>query len=318
MKNIADEFEHLYRLTYDNTLFYVLTKCGKIPEVEDILQDTYAELFQVLTDKGSDYISIPKGFVIQLAKSKVYRYFSEKERKQANIYMEPVELLDADNVSDTLQYTEKEAWDDTLIDKLTAKEVMGYLAEKDGLTKEIFFQHYFQDKTLKEIAENCNMKETTVKKRLYSTLKELRGMKRFALIIIILLMVALLAKPVYIWAEDMMSQIMRYLTQDTQNTLGIIALGSMYRDYKKLIDNGELPSDIHININGEDYTMERLEEIWVENPWLNDLDWDGKNASTGDEIDSYVVIYEDGNSNNEAEEAGVEKITLMPTKTPDK
>jgi len=213
LKNINNAFEQMYQLTYDNVLFYVLTKCGRIPEVEDILQDTYAELLKVLSDKGIEYISAPKGFVMQLAKSKVYRYYSEKEWVQAKAFVEMAEVVGED-INETVYHNRNEEWEDALIDKLTANEIMEYLAQKDELTREIFYQHYFQDKTLKEIAESSGMKETTVKKRLYRTLKELKGMKRFVIITVILLLAVLLAKPVYTLAENLISKIRTYITDN--------------------------------------------------------------------------------------------------------
>ena len=48
MENVITVFEQIYQLTYDKAAFYVLSKCGTVPEVEDILQETYAELFKVL------------------------------------------------------------------------------------------------------------------------------------------------------------------------------------------------------------------------------------------------------------------------------
>lgn len=266
MENVVNAFEKMYHSTYDMVLFYVLTKCGMVPEVEDILQDTYAELYKVLSDKGVAYISVPEGFVMQLARSKVYQYYSEKERQHARIY---VDMSDKDNEYNTMESAREQEWEDMLIDKLTAKEVMDYLSTKDELTKEIFYQHYFQDKTLREIAENCGLKETTVKKRLYRTLQELKKMKRFLILAVILLLTVIFAKPVYSWAEDMIAQIKRNLTEDTKGTLEIIEFGRAYKLYMA----GKVPKESSVNINGEDYSFNEIEQIWENNPWLAELDW---------------------------------------------
>ncbi len=213
MESIATAFEQIYHLTYNKVLYYILAKCGKVSEIEDILQETYAELYQVLTEKGSAYIAAPEGFVMQLAKSKVYRYYSEKEWVQAKAFLETAAVVGED-INETVYHNRNEEWEDALIDKLTANEIMEYLAQKDELTREIFYQHYFQDKTLKEIAESSGMKETTVKKRLYRALKELKGLKRFVVLIVVLLLAALLAKPVYTLAKNLVSQIRTHITDN--------------------------------------------------------------------------------------------------------
>jgi len=312
LEQIRKYFDQIYNETYDKTLAYILTKCGRKDVVEDILQEVYLELLKVLEQKKVHYIKSPEAFVLQLAKSKVYRYYSEQEQQKVCDYVEEPEE------SAVFDANRNTAWEDVLIDQLTAKEVMEYLAERDELTKEIFYQHFFENKTIKEIAKVQGVKEFTVKNRLYRTLKELKGMKRFAIIAGILLLAALLAKPVYTWAEEMVAQIKRYLTEDTQNTLEIIALGSSYKTYKELIEKGKISSDIHININGEDYTIEELEKIWTSNPWLEDMDWGNVKESTADEMDTYIIIYEDGNEKNEEVEVEIDEKMMEPTKAPQK
>ena len=66
MEQIRKYFDQVYNETYDKTLAYILTKCGRNDVVEDILQETYAELFQILEDKGVAYILAPEAFVMQL------------------------------------------------------------------------------------------------------------------------------------------------------------------------------------------------------------------------------------------------------------
>lgn len=84
--------------------------------------------------------------MMRVAKSKVYQYYSEKERQMACNLAENVETLEqkAEKLSGTL-------WEDSLLDKLAAEEVKEYISSKDELTREVFYQHYFEEKTLKEI-----------------------------------------------------------------------------------------------------------------------------------------------------------------------
>lgn len=270
-------FANLYDATYDKVLFYVLIKCGK-EEVEDILQEIYVEFFRVILKKGVDYIKNPEAFILQLAKSKVYQYYHEKEKQKLCICMEEVERLD---------FLSKD-WEDRLVDCLTAQEVMKYISEKDELTKAIFYQHYFEEKTLKEIAESCGVKVSTVKNRLYRTLRELNGVKKLICIIAILLLAALLAKPVGALAENIISQLKKYSAEEI---VEIMLCASFYKRYDELIDNGSVSRDtLRINIRERDYTFEELEEIWTNNPWLEDLNWDNTNSETDTEkeVDYYI------------------------------
>ena len=292
MEQIRKYFDQIYNETYDKTLAYILTKCGRKDVVEDILQEVYLELLKVLEQKKVHYIKSPEGFVLQLAKSKVYRYYSEREQQKVFDYVEEPEEA---AVFDANRNT---AWEDVLIDQLTAKEVMEYLAEKDELTKEIFYQHFFENKTIKEIAKGQGVKEFTVKNRLYRTLKELRGMKRFVIIAGILLLAALLAKPVYTLAEDVISKVKRFFSEESNGK--IIILGSIYREHKELIEQGVVSADISFIIDGEVYTMDELEQVWISNPWLEELKWDNPDVKARKESEDVTHYYI--NINQDADE----------------
>lgn len=292
MEQIRKYFDQIYNETYDKTIAYILTKCGRKDVVEDILQEVYLELLKVLEQKKVHYIKSPEAFVLQLAKSKVYRYYSEREQQMVGAYVEELEesaMFDANRNA---------AWEDVLIDQLTAKEVMEYLTEQDELTKEIFYQHFFENKTIKEIAKVQGVKEFTVKNRLYRTLKELKGMKRFAIIAGILLLAALLAKPMYTLAEDVISKVKRFFSEESNGK--IIILGSIYREHKELIEQGVVSADISFNIDGEVYTMDELEQVWISNPWLEELKWDNPDVKARKESEDVTHYYI--NINQDADE----------------
>ena len=292
MEQIRKYFDQIYNETYDKTIAYILTKCGRKDVVEDILQEVYLELLKVLEQKKVHYIKSPEAFVLQLAKSKVYRYYSEQEQQKVCDYVEEPEE------SATFDTNQNATWEDVLIDQLTAKEVMEYLAERDELTKEIFYQHFFENKTIKEIAKVQGVKEFTVKNRLYRTLKELKGMKRFAIIAGILLLAALLAKPVYTLAEDVISKVKRFFSEESNGK--IIILGSIYREHKELIEQGVVSADISFNIDGEVYTMDELEQVWISNPWLEELKWDNPDVKARKESEDVTHYYI--NINQDADE----------------
>lgn len=249
MPNQVKQFEQIYLQTYSSVLGYTLKKCGKIEDIEDILQEIYTELFQILLQKEESYIKCPEGFMIQLAKSRIYQYYCEKAREKVCEYVENLEAAEQEAAVSMEEC--RTDWEDILLDRLTAQEVMEYVSQKDELTKEVFYQHYFQDRTLKEIAKSCGVREMTVKNRLYRTLKELRGWKKLLCIGLVLLLAALLAKPVYTWAEDAIAYIKKYMSY-----------ALFYKDCKEWVESGKLSSDISININGTNYTFQELEEIY--------------------------------------------------------
>ena len=45
-KNITKEFEIIYQKTYYHTLKYVICKCHHLEDVNDLVQDSYVELYK--------------------------------------------------------------------------------------------------------------------------------------------------------------------------------------------------------------------------------------------------------------------------------
>ena len=51
-----ENFEEIYNNTYTYTLRYILCKCSNIDDVNDLLQETYVELYKILKTKKKYYI----------------------------------------------------------------------------------------------------------------------------------------------------------------------------------------------------------------------------------------------------------------------
>ena len=49
-------FEALYETTYKQALLYVTKRCADPGQIADILQDTYAQVYKLILDKGADYV----------------------------------------------------------------------------------------------------------------------------------------------------------------------------------------------------------------------------------------------------------------------
>ena len=46
-----ENFEEIYSKTYNNTLKYIICKCLNFEDVNELIQDTYMELYQALSNK---------------------------------------------------------------------------------------------------------------------------------------------------------------------------------------------------------------------------------------------------------------------------
>lgn len=162
-------FNELYDSTHEKVLAYIIAKCGKTEDIADIFQETYTEIVNIICKRGTAYIKNQEAFVIKIAKCKVYQHYTIRQRLHKF-----TEACNFEECDPHIEMVEEISLDERIIQQSTIEVAFLYLAQKDELTKKIFYLHYYMDKSIKEIAELLSVKESNVKNRLYRTLKELR------------------------------------------------------------------------------------------------------------------------------------------------
>ena len=50
-QELIKQFEMIYRETYKDVLKYIISKCSNIDDVNDIIQETYLEMYKALKKK---------------------------------------------------------------------------------------------------------------------------------------------------------------------------------------------------------------------------------------------------------------------------
>lgn len=151
-------------------LIYITGKCHKIEDVSDIFQETYMELLLVLEKKDWEEIQNEEAFLIKLAKRKIYRHYSFLEKLE-NLITRKIEeetVHDVEHINLMLSPEHK------VIRQSMIDQAHRYLKTKDELTKKIFYLYYYDEVTIAQIAKMLSVGESTVKNRLYRTLKEMR------------------------------------------------------------------------------------------------------------------------------------------------
>lgn len=71
-------FEQIYKETYDTTLKFVICKCNSFDDVDDIIQETYLELYKVLKNKKE--ILDKQAYIITIANNKIIKYYKSNEK----------------------------------------------------------------------------------------------------------------------------------------------------------------------------------------------------------------------------------------------
>lgn len=164
-----EEFEELYNRTYKIILKYIAIRCENIEDINDIIQDTYIELYKILQRKKEIKIENEMAFITGIAKNKIKKYVSLKYRIQK--FTKVIE--DEENIIEDID--KKMDIEQQFIDKENVSEVWRYLRKKNLITYKIFYLYFGLGIKIGEISEKLDMKESTVKNHIYRTLKQLRS-----------------------------------------------------------------------------------------------------------------------------------------------
>lgn len=172
-QQITTLFNKVYDETYGKILTYVTGKCGNTEDISDIMQEIYLEVYTVFLKKGVKYIKNTDAFVYKVAKSKVYRHYTLAEKLKRFIPLFAKNEDDEEvNVADlNLMDTDLE---ENVANKWLLNQIALYISAKPDIVRRIFYLFYSCDLSIAQIAKKLSLSETSVKNKLYRTVKEIR------------------------------------------------------------------------------------------------------------------------------------------------
>jgi RNA polymerase sigma-70 factor (ECF subfamily) len=189
----ARRFGEIYESTNKAVFAFITAKCSRSADIADIFQDVYMELYKLLVKRGADYVTNDKALVLRIAKQKLARYYSLLTRLKMYI-SKPQQDGDEDNYpleelsfeesgllsSETLSIEDVAAdgflTEEFIVNQSLLESAKDYLRSKPEIVRKVFYLHFYSDMTIKETAKALHISESSVKNKLYRTLKELRGL----------------------------------------------------------------------------------------------------------------------------------------------
>lgn len=162
------KFNEIYDNTYQHLLKFMICNCSNIEDVNDLIQDVYLEVYRsILRNKEiQDYDKYMIGIARNKLKKHYCLFYKFQTRSLFSVKEDNIELID------TIE-------DDIDIEKIVLKSddldrIWSYLKEKKIVIQRIFYLYYEMDFTIREIAQELDLKESYIKNGLYRTLKELQ------------------------------------------------------------------------------------------------------------------------------------------------
>lgn len=168
-QKLLKKFEKIYQDTYRHTLKYIVCKCNNLNDVDDILQETYLELFKVIQEKRK--IENYQSYIIVIAKNKIIKYFElHKKINTISIFQEN------DNEEYTIDLDAGIDIESDFIKKENIDEIWNYLKTANTDISKIFYLHFILDMTFKDISKELEISESTIKSSLYRMIIKLKSL----------------------------------------------------------------------------------------------------------------------------------------------
>lgn len=163
-------FNVIYDSCYNKVASFVIAKCARVQDAQDILQEVFIEFYNLIEKKGVVYVNNPEALVMQMAKFKLSKFYKagEKFKNEVPLYSQNLEGEEYENFSLDIDVPEE------FVNKQTIDEIWRILRGKQQDVLKIFVLYYYLGNTIKEIAIYLEMSETAVKHKLYRTLASLR------------------------------------------------------------------------------------------------------------------------------------------------
>lgn len=166
-KIYLEKFEGIYNKTYQKVLKYIVCHCSNIEDVNDIIQETYLELYtSILKEKD---INNYEYYLYGIAKNKIRKHYHILYKiKTISLFSNKDEIELLDTIKSDID-VEK-----IIIKTNNIELIWRYLKTKKIIIQKIFYLYYQLDMKIKDISNELNITESYTKNCLYRTLKELQ------------------------------------------------------------------------------------------------------------------------------------------------
>lgn len=164
---ISLHFNSVYDEYFDEIRRFTAVRCSDPDQLSDLLQEIWLEYYRSVAKKGVDYAKEPIALLYKIARRRTARYFSLKKKLMKLV---PVNEED-DKILLPDIYTDAE---EKALSSVEAERIWEILSSYPSEIRKIFYLYFYEDMSLPEISRATGLRLSSVKNKLYRTLKELK------------------------------------------------------------------------------------------------------------------------------------------------
>jgi len=165
-------FDAVYAETFNSVSRFVVSHAARFQDSEDIIQNVYTRFYKRISEKGYADIESAEAFLINIAKFECRSVFSGfMRRKDRDVMLSEIDDDQAAAFEAEMSRDQK-LLEDVMADKLLAKQIFDDIMSGDETVGKIFYLHFVCDMKLEEVANQLDMRLSTVKTKLYRTIEK--------------------------------------------------------------------------------------------------------------------------------------------------
>lgn len=162
-----EEFETIYRATFNILSKQVYFKVAKIEDAEDIVQEVYLDFYKYIIAKGKKVDNV-QAYLIQMSNNKLSHYYKDKT----------VEFTVEDDQTLFNNIEEPSNLELDILEKINLDEIWTAVKTLSDIDQHILIDYYRFGYNFREISERYTMPESTIKSRCTNAIKQLKEILR--------------------------------------------------------------------------------------------------------------------------------------------
>jgi RNA polymerase sigma factor (sigma-70 family) len=162
-----EDFSTIYHATFNQVSKYVFFKVAQMSDAEDIVQSVYMNFYQYVLKKGKALDNV-QAYLIQMANNELSRYYESKANQPLQFSDEEVDILE--NIPDAYNL------ELDIFDQLEVQSIWKLVLNLAVIDQKILSARFRFELSFKEIAEQLELSESTIKTRYYRAIEQLKSM----------------------------------------------------------------------------------------------------------------------------------------------
>lgn len=161
----ADEdFEFIYQTYFTQLSRYVYFKAASLEDAQDIVQEVFLDFYRYVI-KGKKDIDQVQGYLMSIAKNRLSTYYKDKNQQALTPTEEQEHLFE--------QIPDEHDLESDVLLQIDLDRLWAYVETLKEIDQKLLVGHYRFEMSFRELSEQLNIPESTLKSRHQQLLKKI-------------------------------------------------------------------------------------------------------------------------------------------------